>query len=78
VSLPFRFLERYHGGKALKETGRFHMSLEQDQKLYYLARLEISSVENADGGDYKAVAKNKHGEGTASINLNFEGGDKPK
>lgn len=62
----------------LKETGRFHTSLEQDQKLYYLARLEISSVENADGGDYKAVAKNKHGEGTASITLNFEGGGKPK
>jgi hypothetical protein len=54
------------------------MSLEQDQNLYYLARLGISSVENADGGEYKAVAKNKHGEGTASINLNFEGGGKPK
>jgi hypothetical protein len=53
------------------------MSLEQDQ-LYYLARLEISSVETSDGGDYKAVAKNKHGESTASINLNFEGGGKPK
>ena len=62
----------------VKEIGRYHTSLEQDQKLYYLARLEITAVENSDGGDYKAVAKNKHGEGTASINLNFEGGDKPK
>jgi hypothetical protein len=78
VSLCFHLLERYHGGKILKETGRFHMTLEQDQKLYYMARLEISSVETSDGGDYKAVAKNKHGEGTASINLNFEGGGKPK
>jgi hypothetical protein len=78
VSLCFHLLERYHGGKILKETGRFHMTLEQDQKLYYMARLEISSVETSDGGDYKAVAKNNHGESTASINLNFEGGGKPK
>ncbi|XP_047102337.1 muscle M-line assembly protein unc-89-like isoform X2 [Schistocerca piceifrons] len=68
----------YHGKKMIKEAGRYKMSLVQDQKLYYLARLEISSVETEDGGEYKAVAKNKLGEGTASINLNFEGGDKPK
>lgn len=54
------------------------MSLDQDQTLYYLAKLEINSVETTDGGDYKAVAKNILGEGVASINLNFEGGDKPK
>lgn len=69
---------RFHGTKAVKEGGRFKVSLEQDQKLYFMARLEISNVENSDGGEYKAVAKNKHGEGTATINLNFEGGDKPK
>jgi hypothetical protein len=69
---------RFHGSKAVKEGGRFVVSLEQDQKLYYMARLEISNVENSDGGEYKAVAKNSHGEGTATINLNFEGGDKPK
>lgn len=43
-----------------------------------MARLEITNVENADGGEYKAIAKNAHGEGVATINLNFEGGDKPK
>jgi hypothetical protein len=69
---------RYHGTKVVKEDARFHISLEQDQTLYYLARLEISSVETSDSGDYKAVATNKHGEGTANINLNFEGGGKPK
>nr|CAD7443489.1 unnamed protein product [Timema bartmani] len=69
----------YHGSKVVKDGGRFQTSLDPDsQKHYYLARLEIISVENSDGGDYRAVAKNKHGEGTASINLNFEGGDKPK
>lgn len=32
----------------------------------------------ADSGEYRAVAKNKHGQGVATINLNFEGGDKLK
>lgn len=54
------------------------MTLEQDQKLYHMARLEISSVQTSDSGEYRAVAKNKIGEGTATINLNFEGGGKPK
>lgn len=49
-----------------------------DQKLYYLARLQISTIIKSDGGEYRAVAKNKNGQGTATINLNFEGGDKPK
>lgn len=54
------------------------MSLELDQKLYYMARLDIRNVENGDGGEYKAVASNNHGEATATINLNFEDGGTPK
>ncbi len=54
------------------------MSLENDQKLYHMARLEISKVITGDKGEYRAVAKNKHGEGVATINLNFEGSGKPK
>lgn len=54
------------------------MSLELDQKLYHMARLEISKVITGDKGEYRAVAKNKHGEGVATINLNFEGSGKPK
>ena len=54
------------------------MSLDIDQKLYYMAKLEISKVINGDKGEYRAVAKNKHGEGVATINLNFEGTGKPK
>lgn len=52
--------------------------MEVDQILYYLARLEINNVQNSDRGEYRAVAKNKYGTGTATINLNFEGSDKPK
>lgn len=69
---------RYHGTNELRESTRFKTSLELDQKLYYLARLQINNVAKTDGGEYRAVAKNKHGQGTATINLNFEGGDKPK
>lgn len=43
-----------------------------------MARLEISNVTNSDQGEYKAVARNKFGEGVATINLNFEGTGKPK
>lgn len=43
-----------------------------------MARFEISNVTNSDQGEYKAVARNKFGEGVATINLNFEGTGKPK
>jgi hypothetical protein len=54
------------------------MSIVQDAKQFYVVSLEIANVDAADGGDYKAVAKNAHGEGSAHINLNFEGSGKPK
>lgn len=41
-----------------------------------MARLEITSVVSGDQGEYKAVARNRHGDGVATINLNFEGGSK--
>lgn len=69
---------RYHNGKAVKEGPRIIMSLEVDQKLYFMARLDIKNVENSDGGEYKAVASNTHGDATATINLNFEDGGIPK
>lgn len=43
-----------------------------------MARLEIANVTNSDQGEYRAVARNKYGEGVATINLNFEGSGKPK
>lgn len=55
------------------------MSLEVDEVLYYMARLEISGVATTDAGEYKAVAKNTHGSCHATINLNFDSSsDKPK
>ena len=51
------------------------MTLTEDEsKMFYLVRLEISGVEAADAGTYKAVARNATGEGHATINLTFEEG----
>lgn len=58
--------------------GRYTITLENDQTLYHIARLEIDNVITGDRGEYKAVARNQYGEGVATINLNFESGDKPK
>lgn len=69
---------RYHGNKIVEESKRYITSLEVDQKLYYIAKLEIQNVETTDQGTYRAVATNTYGEGVATINLNFEGNDKPK
>lgn len=51
------------------------MSMKQDAKLNYIVALEISSVASGDGGEYKVFAKNKVGEGSANINLNFDDKD---
>lgn len=71
-------MQRFHGKEEVKAGGRYTITLEEDQKLYHMARLEISKVITGDKGEYRAVARNKHGEGVATINLNFEGNGKPK
>lgn len=48
------------------------MIQKQDKTTYSIA-LEIAEVGAQDGGEYKAIAKNEHGESTATITLNFEG-----
>lgn len=72
------WINRFHGKEEIHDGGRYKISMVVDQKLYYLARLEISKVEKSDKGEYRAVAINKYGAGTATINLNFQGDDKPK
>lgn len=69
---------RFHAKEPLSEGGRYRMTLDADQKLYHMAKLEITQVVTGDRGEYRALARNKHGEGVATINLNFEGSGKPK
>ena len=71
--LFFRF--RFHNDKQIPSTSKRHkVTMDLVAKLYYLCRLEMTGVDAADAGTYKAVAKNEFGEGFATINLTFEEG----
>lgn len=61
---------RYHGDKLIKGS-KYSSSLNIDQKLYYLAKLEIINTVASDSGEYKAEAANVHGNCVANVNLNF-------
>ncbi|KAI5700170.1 hypothetical protein M8J75_015173 [Diaphorina citri] len=53
-------------------SDRLSSTLVQDQsRLYYLAVLTIKNVQKSDSGEYKVIAKNKNGEGSSTVNLNF-------
>lgn len=76
IADPKPAIEWYLKGNRVKESSRHKFRLDQD-KHTYLAALEISNVSAADSGEYKLVAKNSHGDGSATIGLNFDQG-KPK
>ena len=50
--------------------------VESETSSFYFCHLEISGVEAGDAGAYRVVAKNAQGEGHATINLNFEEGER--
>ena len=75
VGEPVPEVSWFHNDKALSEGGRHKFTMELDEKLYHLCKLEISNVDSADAGTYRAVAKNASGEGQATINLTFEEGN---
>ena len=74
VGEPVPEVSWFHNDKALSASTRHKFTMELDEKLYHLCRLEISNVDSADAGCYRAVAKNASGEGQATINLTFEEG----
>ncbi|CAH1103156.1 unnamed protein product [Psylliodes chrysocephalus] len=78
VGDPKPEIQWYHGKEELTQNSRYSMSLDVDEKIYYIARLEIVNVKRNDRGEYRAIAKNRYGQGMATINLNFEGIEKPK
>lgn len=65
-------LFRYHNGKPINDGGRYKYGLISD-KHNHVVSLEVQKITANDGGEYKAVATNKHGDGSANITLNFEG-----
>lgn len=69
------FFYRYHGKNIVKGS-KYSSSLNIDQKLYYLAKLEIANTEEADSGEYRAEAINVHGKCVANVNLNLNDDNK--
>merc|ERR1711963_1230081 len=78
VGEPVPEVSWFHNDKSLSAGSRHKFTMELDEKLYHLCRLEITNVDSADAGCYKAIAKNASGEGQATINLTFEEGTKTK
>jgi len=68
--LIYHVNSRYHGQHIVKGS-KYSSSLNIDQKLYYLAKLEIQNAEETDSGVYRAEATNSHGNCVATVNLNF-------
>jgi len=61
----------------IDEDGRTFIRVNEDGKNQYSVILELNDVVETDAGLYKVKAKNKYGEVSASINLNFSPVDAP-
>lgn len=57
----------------MKEDARHKYRIVSDKHNHTVA-LEVANVKAEDGGEYRVLARNDHGEGHANITLNFEGG----
>ena len=73
VADPKPTIEWYHKNKLVKEDSRHIYKLVSDRH-NQIASLTIIEPGASDGGLYKAVARNSHGEGQATIDLNFDEG----
>lgn len=73
VADPKPTIEWYYKNKVVKEGSKHKYILESD-KINHIGLLEISKVVAEDAGEYKLVAKNKHGDGFATVTLNFDAG----
>ena len=57
----------------ISDGGRYRIATHTDGSHYTLL-LEISNPTVEDGGAYRVIAKNQHGESNANLNLNLAGG----
>lgn len=62
----------FHEKNEIQMGGRFSSETEEDQNHCYLIRFTIRDVKQLDRGVYNVSAKNKHGDSSAIINLNFD------
>lgn len=68
---PVPTFQWYFEGAALKNPAKYKQRILSEGKTHTLI-LEISQLVGKDSGDYKLIAKNKHGEADANIKLNIE------
>ncbi|XP_070534198.1 LOW QUALITY PROTEIN: twitchin-like [Ptychodera flava] len=61
----------YKGDMPIKDGGRYLIEVDEDDA-YSFSVLEIDGVTPKDAADYRVVARNKYGETTQTINLNFD------
>ena len=63
----------FRGTTSLASSDRMRMRVDSAGGSAYNVIMEIMGVTQADAGTYKVTAKNRLGEVSASINLNFSG-----
>lgn len=71
LSSPKPDIEWYRSDEQLKEDGRTKFKTQPIGDNKFLVVLDLDDVIETDAGLYKVKAKNKMGEVSASINLNF-------
>lgn len=64
-------IEWYRSDVKVTESRRIKITVKQTSKNIHDVQLILDDVEEEDAGLYKVKAKNKYGEVSASINLNF-------
>ncbi|XP_041468950.1 twitchin-like isoform X3 [Lytechinus variegatus] len=69
---PKPTLNWFKNGTAVKAGGRIKIDVQEDGD-YYAIYLDIKDAADADAGKYEIQAKNKFGEASSTITLNFEG-----
>lgn len=64
-------IEWFRGDEQVRESSRITITLRTGAKNMHDVQLILDDVEEEDAGLYKVKARNKYGEVSASINLNF-------
>lgn len=69
---PKPTLNWFKNGTPVKAGGRIKIDVQEDGD-YYAIYLDIKDAGDADAGKFEIQAKNKFGEASSTITLNFEG-----
>ena len=65
-------IQWFKGMDIIKDSAKFSQKFTSLEKNEYGIALEIQDPSAEDGGDYKSLVKNQHGQLQAKLNLNIE------